>query len=121
MNIEDISDEDLLKEFDKRNLIDSVESKIMFDELENRCFDFLKEASDFDIYEEFDKRYLDHPVTEISDFSTNELEEELAERGANVGSNEEIVWSIYYKMRLGKDIQAELNELVSNVTGKIVV
>jgi hypothetical protein len=58
---------------------------------------------------------------ELSDFDTEDLIEELESRGSpafDVGDGNALVVSIYEKRRLGKDYQAELDQLIYQVTGR---
>lgn len=60
---------------------------------------------------------------DISDFDTDDLIEELESRGEIVGDksgNGELVNAIHEKRRLGQDYQRELDELIYQVTGKIL-
>ena len=60
---------------------------------------------------------------DLSDFDTDDLIEELESRGAGVtdyGDGKEILQAIYEKRRLGKDYQAELDQLIYLGLGKIV-
>jgi hypothetical protein len=60
---------------------------------------------------------------ELTDFDTEELIEELESRGGlpvEHGDSRELVESIYLKRRLGKDYQQELDQLIYQVTGKII-
>ena len=59
----------------------------------------------------------------LSDFETDDLIEELESRGSGVmdyGDGKEILLAIYEKRRLGKDYQAELDQLIWLGLGKIV-
>lgn len=60
----------------------------------------------------------------LEDFDTEDLIEELENRGAGssteYGDGVEILTSIYLKRRLGKDYQAELDQLIWQGLGKIV-
>ena len=62
---------------------------------------------------------------DLSEFDTDELIEELADRGVRDSVSGEtkfsdIIDAIYQKRRLGKDYQAELDQLIYNVLGRIV-
>lgn len=60
---------------------------------------------------------------DLSDFDTDDLIEELESRGEIVGDksdNSVLVDTIYQKRRLGQDYQRELNDLIYQVTGKIL-
>ena len=60
---------------------------------------------------------------DLTDFDTEDLIEELENRGAGTpdfGDGKEILEAIYQKRRLGKDYQAELDQLIWLGTGKIV-
>lgn len=61
---------------------------------------------------------------DLDDFDDEELIEELERRGKGFEiasrSGIEIVESIYQKRRMGKDYQAELDELIYIALGKIV-
>ena len=60
---------------------------------------------------------------DLSDFDTDDLVEELENRGAGVteyGDGKEILQAIYEKRRLGKDYQTELDQLIYLGLGKIV-
>ena len=63
----------------------------------------------------------------ISDIDTDDLIDELKRRGADYNTegvdgdlNREILEKIYQKRRLGKDYQAELEQLIYNVLGAII-
>jgi len=60
----------------------------------------------------------------LSDFDTEDLIEELESRGGlpveQNGDAKELVESIYLKRRLGQDFQSELDQLIYQVTGKII-
>jgi hypothetical protein len=59
----------------------------------------------------------------LSDFDTDDLLEELENRGmpaSNIKDGETLVHSIYEKRRLGKDYQTELDQLIRQVTGRIL-
>lgn len=60
---------------------------------------------------------------ELSDFDTDDLIEELESRGEIVGrrsDNGELVNLIYEKRRLNQDFQRDLDELIYQVTGRIL-
>ena len=60
---------------------------------------------------------------ELDDFDTDDLIEELERRGSGVmdyGDGKEILQTIYEKRRLGKDYQAELDQLIWLGLGKVV-
>ena len=60
---------------------------------------------------------------ELSDFDTEDLLEELESRGSpavDVGDGNALVFSIYEKRRLGKDYQTELDQLIRQVTGRVL-
>ncbi len=60
---------------------------------------------------------------DISDFNTDDLIDELESRGEFVGDNSgnsALVTSIYEKRRLGQDYQTELDQLIYEVTGRIL-
>ncbi len=60
---------------------------------------------------------------EMSDFDTDDLIEELESRGEIVGDKSDngvLVNTIYEKRRLGQDYQRELDDLIYQVTGKIL-
>jgi hypothetical protein len=61
---------------------------------------------------------------DLTDFETDDLIEELESRGSlpveQNGDAKEIVESIYQKRRLGLDFQRELDQLIYQVTGKII-
>jgi len=60
---------------------------------------------------------------DMSEFDTDDLIEELESRGEIVGGkvdNAVLVNTIYEKRRLGQDYQRELDELIYQVTGKIL-
>jgi hypothetical protein len=60
---------------------------------------------------------------DLADFDTDDLIEELQSRGAgstDYGDGTEFLRAIYEKRRLGKDYQAELEQLIYNATGRIV-
>ena len=60
---------------------------------------------------------------DLSDFDTDDLVEELENRGSgimNYGDGTDVLRAIYEKRRLGKDYQAELDQLIWLGLGKIV-
>jgi hypothetical protein len=60
---------------------------------------------------------------DLSDFETDDLIEELESRGSGVtdqGDGKEVLNAIYEKRRLGRDYQAELDQLIWLGLGKIV-
>jgi len=60
---------------------------------------------------------------DLSDFDTDELVEELENRGSGVmdyGDGKEVLQSIYEKRRLGQDYQQELDQLIWLGLGKVV-
>ena len=60
---------------------------------------------------------------DLSEFDTDDLIEELESRGASAtdyGDGQEILLSIYEKRRLGKDYQAELDQLIWLGLGKVL-
>ena len=58
---------------------------------------------------------------DLVDFETDDLIDELENRGHMADTNsKEIVESIYQKRRNGKDYQSELDQLIYAVLGKIV-
>jgi hypothetical protein len=59
---------------------------------------------------------------DLSDFETDDLIEELENRGHVAGSDDsnELLQAIYQKRRLGQDYQAELAQLIYLGLGKIV-
>lgn len=60
---------------------------------------------------------------DLSDFDTEELIDELELRGEFVGDNSgnsALVTAIYEKRRLGQDYQTELDQLIYEVTGRIL-
>lgn len=59
----------------------------------------------------------------LSDFDTDDLIEELESRGAgttNYGDGKDILTAIYEKRRLGRDYQAELEQLIYLGLGKFL-
>jgi len=60
----------------------------------------------------------------LDDFSDDDLLDEMERRGlgAEVADStaSEIITSIWLKRRLGTDFQAELDQLIYQVTGKII-
>lgn len=57
---------------------------------------------------------------DLTDFETDELIEELENRGHMVDNNSKsLVFIIYQKRRIGKDYQSELDSLIYSVLGKI--
>jgi hypothetical protein len=59
----------------------------------------------------------------LSDFETDDLIEELESRGAGAtdyGDGKDILNAIYEKRRLGKDYQAELEQLIWLGLGKFI-
>ena len=63
---------------------------------------------------------------DITEFDTEDLIEELEERGQYLGNStstydsKELVDQIWMLRRNGRDYQQQLNELIYNVTGRIV-
>jgi hypothetical protein len=60
---------------------------------------------------------------DLSDFETDDLIEELESRGSGApdfGDGKDILTAIYEKRRLGKDYQAELDQLIWMGLGKIL-
>jgi hypothetical protein len=60
---------------------------------------------------------------DLSDFETDDLVEELESRGVGTngfGDGKDILMAIYEKRRLGKDYQAELEQLIYLGLGKVV-
>lgn len=58
---------------------------------------------------------------DLRDFETNDLIDELENRGHMATTDsKELVESIYQKRRNGQDYQSELNALIYTVLGKIV-
>jgi hypothetical protein len=60
---------------------------------------------------------------DLSDFDTDELVEELENRGSGVmdyGDGKEVLQSIYEKRRLGQDYQQELDQLIWLGLGRVV-
>ena len=60
---------------------------------------------------------------DLSDFETDDLIEELESRRSGVtdqGDGKEVLNAIYEKRRLGRDYQAELDQLIWLGLGKIV-
>lgn len=60
---------------------------------------------------------------DISDFETDDLIEELERRGEAImdnGDGKEVLRIIYEKRRLGKDYQAELDQLLYIGLGKVL-
>jgi hypothetical protein len=60
---------------------------------------------------------------DLSDFDTDDLLEELESRGSpavDIGDGNALVHSIYEKRRLGKDYQSELEQLIRQVTGRVL-
>jgi hypothetical protein len=60
---------------------------------------------------------------DLADFDTDDLIEELESRGSGTpdyGDGKDILTAIYEKRRLGKDYQAELDQLIWLGLGKIV-
>ena len=60
---------------------------------------------------------------DLDDFDTDELVEELERRGSGTidsGDGKEVLMSIYEKRRLGKDYQAELDQLIWLGLGKVL-
>jgi hypothetical protein len=60
---------------------------------------------------------------DLSEFDTEDLIEELESRGAGVteyGDGKDVLLSIYEKRRLGKDYQAELEQLLWLGLGRVV-
>ena len=64
---------------------------------------------------------------DLSDFETDDLIEELENRGVDYNTNgvdademRELLEKIWMNRRTGKDYQAELNSLIYGILGKIV-
>ena len=60
---------------------------------------------------------------DLDDFDTDDLIEELERRGSGTmdyGDGKEILQVIYEKRRLGKDYQAELEQLIYLGLGKVL-
>ena len=60
---------------------------------------------------------------DLSEFDTDDLIEELESRGAGTtdyGDGKDILMSIYEKRRLGRDYQAELDQLIWLGLGKVI-
>lgn len=60
---------------------------------------------------------------DLDDFDTDELVEELERRGSGTvdyGDGKDVLMSIYEKRRLGKDYQAELDQLIWLGLGKVL-
>ena len=60
---------------------------------------------------------------DLADFETDDLIEELESRGSGAtdfGDGKDILTAIYEKRRLGKDYQAELDQLIWIGLGKIL-
>lgn len=60
---------------------------------------------------------------ELSDFDTEDLLIELENRGSpafDISDGNALVFSIYEKRRLGKDYQVELDQLIRQVTGRVL-
>jgi len=60
---------------------------------------------------------------DLSDFDTDELVEELENRGSGVmdyDDGKEVLQSIYEKRRLGQDYQQELDQLIWLGLGRVV-
>ena len=59
----------------------------------------------------------------LSDFDTDDLIQELEDRGKMTGDSStesgDLVKQIYEKRKLGQDYEAELQQLIYNVVGKI--
>jgi hypothetical protein len=59
----------------------------------------------------------------LEDFETEELIEELENRGSGVndfGDGKQLLETIYQKRRLGKDYQTELDQLIWRGLGKVI-
>ena len=68
------------------------------------------------------EKYIDIDI-DMDDFDTDDLVEELERRGAGTtdyGDGKDILKVIYEKRRLGKDYQAELDQLIWLGLGKII-
>jgi hypothetical protein len=58
---------------------------------------------------------------DLTDFETEDLIEELEDRGAGaMDDSKELVEQIWMLRRNGKDYQRQLNDLIYNVTGRII-
>ena len=60
---------------------------------------------------------------DLSDFDTDDLLEELENRGSGVtdqGDGKELLTAIYLKRRVGQDYQQELDQLIYAGLGRIV-
>jgi len=58
---------------------------------------------------------------ELDDFDTDDLIEELENRGKIIdNSDKQLITAIFYKRRFGSDYQQDLDELIYNTIGRIV-
>lgn len=60
---------------------------------------------------------------DLDDYDDEDLIEEMERRNLTTGSaleGKELVEKIYHLRRLGKDYEHELDQLIYNVTGKII-
>ena len=57
---------------------------------------------------------------ELTEFDTEDLIEELENRGESAGSDTQLIRTIYEKRRIGQDYQKELDELIYKVTGSFI-
>ena len=63
---------------------------------------------------------------DLTDFETEDLIEELEDRGQSMGNgtgpydSKELVEQIWMLRRNGRDYQQQLNDLIYNVTGRII-
>jgi hypothetical protein len=57
---------------------------------------------------------------ELTEFDTEDLIEELENRGESSGSDTNLIRTIYEKRRIGQDYQKELDELIYKVTGSFI-
>ena len=73
------------------------------------------------MYKKYNTVYKEVEVeVDLSDFETEDLIDELESRGEGPYDSTELVQKIWIARRNGKDYHTLLNDLIYNVTGRIV-
>ena len=73
------------------------------------------------MYKKYNTVYKEVEVdVDLSDFETEDLIDELESRGVGPYDSTELVQKIWIARRNGKDYHTLLNDLIYNVTGRIV-
>ena len=79
-------------------------------------YDVLNRIDDSDLLEELRNRCIG-----LDEYDDDELVTEMKTRGLTVSDRaEEFIRAIYYKRRLGKDYESELDQLLYHVTGMAI-